>query len=71
MSLEGDILGPLDKSGKISCGLDAISYSEVSGSLFKERIGFLLYLFGSLFSFNALGLYEGMLSGFGKLCSYA
>lgn len=64
LSLEGDVLGPLDKSGEISCGLDAISYSEVSGLLFKERIGFLLYLFGSLFCFDAFGLYEGMCTMF-------
>lgn len=64
LPLEGDVLRPLDKSGKISCGLDAISYSKVSGPLFEERIGLLLYLFGSLFSLDALGLYEGMLTMF-------
>ena len=64
LPLEGDVLGPLDKSGKISCGLDTISYSEVSGLLFKERISFLLYLFSSLFSFDAFGLCEGICTMF-------
>ena len=64
MPLEGDVLGPLDKSGKIPRGLDAVSYSEVSGLLFKERVGFLLYLFGSLFSFDAFGLCEGICTMF-------
>ena len=37
MSLNTDVLGPLDKSGKITLGLDVTTDSEVSWALLEER----------------------------------
>ena len=44
MSLEDDILGPLDEPGKVALGLYAVADSEVAGLLFEERVSLLLYL---------------------------
>jgi len=38
LSLDSDVLGPLDESGEISLGLDIASNSEVSGALLEERV---------------------------------
>jgi len=38
LSLEDDVFGPSDESGQISSGLDITTNSEVSGSLFEERV---------------------------------
>jgi len=63
LSLNTDVLGPLDKSGEITLGLDVTTDSEVSGALLEK--GALLSLISlatgsndNLLSFsNFLGLY--------------
>ena len=56
MSLEGDVLGPLDESCEVSAGLDVITKSEVSRSLFEERVDFLFDFLDSSFSFDSFTL---------------
>ena len=56
MPLEDDVLRPLNKPGEVSLWLYVIAQSEVSGSLFEERIGFLLDFLSTFLSFLPLGL---------------
>ena len=56
LSLELDILGPLDESGQVSFGLNIVAHSEVSGSLFEERVCLLLNLLHTSLSFDSFTL---------------
>jgi len=56
LSLEGDVFGPFDKAGKVGLGLDGVANSEVTGSLFEERVDLLLYFLCSLFALYAFSL---------------
>ena len=49
LSLESNVFGPFDESGQVSGRLNVVTESEVSWSLFEERVCFLLYLFSSSF----------------------
>lgn len=40
LSLNSNVLGPFDESGKISLGLDVTSNSEVTGVLLEEGVLF-------------------------------
>ena len=47
LSLEADILGPLDHAGDISLGLDVLADAEVAGSLLEKGV---LWIVSDLFS---------------------
>jgi len=36
LSLNADVLGPLDESGEVACGLDVTTNTEVLGALLEE-----------------------------------
>jgi hypothetical protein len=38
LSLDTDVLGPLDEAGKVADGLDVTADSEVLGRLLEERV---------------------------------
>ncbi len=40
LSLNADVLGPLDEAGKVADGLDVTADSEVLGRLLEERVLF-------------------------------
>ena len=56
LSLESNILGPSNKSSKISFRLNIISDSEVARSALEEGVRFLFYLLHCSFSFAAFSL---------------
>ena len=51
LSLENDVLGPLDESGQISLGLYVVTSSEVARSFLEEGVGLLFNFLSSLFGF--------------------
>ena len=56
LPLEGDVFGPPDKSGEISCGLNMVADSEVSGSFFEEGVCLLFDLLDCSLAFSAFAL---------------
>ena len=56
LSLEGDVLGPPDKSGEVSFGLNIVADSEISGSFFEEGISLLFDFLDSSFGFCSFTL---------------
>jgi len=63
LSLQSDVLGPFDESGKIPLWLDGLSDSEVSGSFLEKRVDNSLYL-GLLNSQGGGGYLLSLLLGF-------
>ena len=62
LPLENYVLGPLHEPGEVAFREYVVAQSEVTWSLFEERVGFLLYLLGSFLSFLSFGLSLCMLT---------
>ena len=61
LTLKTDILGPLDKAGKVLLGLDVVSNAEVLRSLLEQRV---LLLLGRLLGRSRRSRTLGSLSHF-------
>jgi hypothetical protein len=70
LSLECDVFRPLDESGQVSAWLDVVTKSEVSWSLLKKRIGFLLDFLNSSLSFGSFTHFSFMIIEYYKLVDY-
>lgn len=70
LSLEGDVFRPLDETGQVAGGLNAVSHSEVAGTLLEERVDLLFDLFGTLFSLHSFGLHKAPLTIFVTVNNY-
>ncbi len=53
LSLEGDVFGPFDESGQVSGRLYVVTESEVSWSLFEERVCFFFDFLDGSFSLGS------------------